>query len=202
MQPLLSILIPSTPDRDKDVEYLRCVINKQLDSICGGHDAVEIIEIRDNKEMVLGDKRNLLYQKANGLYSVQWDSDDDMHPNAIELILEALNELPDCVTYEEYVNLDGVEYISNFSNEYSGWEGDGSRILYDGFHFHRTPFYKCVIRTEICKSIPIPSLRFGEDAAWSSLIKPLLKREVHIQKQIYKYIFKPSDPTERYGLNK
>lgn len=201
-QPLLSILIPTTYDRADDVAKLKASINQQLDSICGGHEAVEIIEKCDDRTMILGDKRNLLYEMANGLYSWQIDSDDEIHEKAIELILNELNENPQVVSFEEYVNLNGVEYKSNFSNEYADWQGDGSKLLSDGFHFQRQIFYKCVILTELARSVKIPSLRFGEDHEWSKILKSHIRSEVHINKQLYRYIFKPTDPQKRYGLDK
>ena len=172
----------------------------QLDCICCGHDIVEIIEERDDRTMVLGDKRNLLYQKANGIWSWQIDSDDLIDEKAILLILDAINSNPDVVSFEEYCNIDGVEYKSNFSNEYSGWEGSGDKLLYDGFHYHRTIFYKCVIRTGLARSVKIPSLRFGEDHEFSKLLKKHIKSEIHINKQIYRYIYKSTPHNERYGI--
>jgi hypothetical protein len=119
----------------------------------------------DNREMTIGEKRERLYGMAHGLYSWQIDSDDLIADNAIELILEAIKQETDCITFEECVNIDGREYRSNHSLEYGDWEGDGQKELWDGFHFHRTPFMKSVIKTEIAKSVSIPHIRFGEDHA-------------------------------------
>ena len=89
------------------------------------------------------------------------------------------------------------------SIEYDDWDGDGVKVFQDGFSFHRTPFMKDVIKTDIAKSVQVPDLRFGEDHQWSKLIKPLLKTEHHIPEQIYHYIYISNQTfEERYGYDK
>jgi hypothetical protein len=153
--------------------------------------------------MTIGEKRELLYKAANGLYSWQIDSDDDIADNAIDLIIGAIKNNPgvDVISFEEYCNMDGKEYKSNHSNDYLDWEGDGSFEFPDGFHFHRTVFYKDVIRTELAKSIPFVYCRFGEDHLFAKDLKPHIKSEFHIAEQLYRYIHVSSDFNERYGLN-
>lgn len=163
---------------------------------------VEILSIRDNKEMSIGEKRELLYRQAAGDYSWQIDDDDSISDNAIKLILEAIKQNPDCITFEEYCLMNGVEYKSNHSLAYAKWEGDGSAELEDGFHFHRTPFMKSVIKTEIAKLVPVPHCRFGEDNMWADELQKHLKTEIHIPSQLYRYIHTSSDFNERYGFDK
>jgi Arc/MetJ family transcription regulator len=201
-QPLLSILLPYTLDRKEEYDklYNRLIeLGVNTDKYKG---IVEEISDFAGKYEPIGSKRERMYNYANGLYSWQIDCDDDISDNAIELILEAIKQNPDCITFEEYVNIDGKEYKSNHSNEYVDWEGDGSSLFPDGFHFHRTPFFKSVIRTELAKSIPIPHIRFGEDHQWAQALKLYLKTEVHISEPLYRYIHISSNPTERYGLDR
>ena len=84
--------------------------------------------------------------------------------------------------------------------DYGDWEGDGQKELADGFHYHRTPFMKSVIKTEIARSVPIPWIRFGEDHQWSQALKQHLKTEVHIPEDIYLYQHTSTDFNERYGI--
>ena len=149
--------------------------------------------------MTIGEKRELLYKEANGLYSIQLDDDDQLSRNAIELILEAIKSNPevDCVTFEEYIEIDGVVQRSNHSLKYDDWAD-----RQDGYDYIRTPFMKDVIKTEIARSVPIPHIRFGEDHEWSKRLKPFLKTEIHINQQLYRYIYKSKPNEDRYGLNK
>lgn len=223
-QPLLSILIPTVVGREDlyrrlfDLIYTQCreltyydesksygfLPNTPVDVIvshCWGG-VVEVITEKDNKEVTIGEKREKLYQLAHGIFSIQIDDDDELAPNAIQLILEAIKSNPDvdCITFEEHININGEVEKSNHSLSYGDWEGEGGKELWDGFHYHRTPFFKSVIKTEIAKSVPIPHIRFGEDHQWAQALKSHLKTEVHISQELYRYIHISSPHNERYGI--
>jgi len=198
-QPLLSILIPYTLDRLLEYDYLyNRLISLGVNT--GKYNGV-VEEISDftGKEEPIGSKRERMYGYAKGLYSWQIDSDDDISDNAIELILEAIKNNPDvdCITFEEHIDIDGKIQRSNHSLKYDDWADNQ-----DGYDYVRTPFMKSVIKTEIARSVPIPHIRFGEDHQWAQRLKPCLKTEVHIPQQIYRYIHRSSNPTERYGLDR
>jgi hypothetical protein len=207
-QPLLSILIPTVSGREDVLnKFMVKHFNDNVDELIYGEyriigENLEVIILKDNKEITIGEKREQLYQSANGLFSWQIDDDDDISDNAIELILNSIKSNPeiDCITFEEYCNMDGKEYKSNHSLTYSGWYGDGSHLLHDGFHFHRTPFFKSVIKTSIAQSVPIKHVRFGEDNFWADDLHKHLKTEIHISEQLYLYIHKPTNFNERYGI--
>lgn len=215
----LSILIPITPERFETVQPLLSLLGYTIGlSNFMNHGTwikrwaneetyeTELVIYNDNKEITLGEKREALYREANGLYSFQIDSDDSIAPDAIEKILAAINENPDvdAISFEERCLINDVEYRSRFSNEYADWEGEGNVLLSDGFHFHRTIFYKCVVKTELAKQVPFKWVRFGEDHEWAKDLKPLIQTEYHIPEQLYHYIHnsKPQDFNERYGFNK
>lgn len=206
--PLLSILIPTVVGREKELDSLLWSIKKRHEftiGLIGGEyvddpGPIELFWITDNKEKTIGEKREYMYSIANGMYAWQIDDDDDISPDAIELILEAIKQEPDCITFQEHCMINGVHYKSNHSLSYGDWEGDGQKEFPDGFHFHRTPFMKSVIKTEVAKSVPIPFCRYGEDHQWSQALKPHLKTEVHIDKDIYFYQHTSTDFNERYGI--
>ncbi len=211
MTPKLSILIPTVVGREEQVTRLEnklCLLIKPhtgfirtINTIYGCfNNDVEIIFFKDNKEMTIGEKRELLYKEANGLYSLQIDDDDDIADNGIELILDAIKNNPgvDCITYRENCMMNGKYYSSNHSLKYDDWADK-----FDGFDYVRTPFYKDVIRTDIAKSVPFEHIRYGEDHAWARTLKPHLKTEAHIDEEIYFYIHNstPEKHNERYGIN-
>lgn len=200
----LSILIPTTPDRKKEFEKLRREMWRQIRAL-NMKAGIEIIDLEDNKEMTIGAKRKELYKMAAGLYSVQWDSDDWIHPFGLEMITAFLpkrmtdknpDRLPDCVTYKELIIWNGTKpETSNFSLKYDDW-----RDNYDGFNYVRTPFFKTPIKTSICNATEIPDSRFGEDHDFARNIKPKLKTEHYINEFIYIYTPFTSDHKERYGI--
>lgn len=219
-QPLLSILIPTIIGREDIFNKLILRLSDKLGlyhhpmflendfpyGLWGRYhgEFCELFYIRDNKEITIGEKREKLYQMANGLYSWQIDDDDDIAENAIELIIQSIKNNPEipCITFEENCMMDGRYYKSNHSIKYPKWEGDGSIYLSDGFHFHRSPFYKDVIRTDIAKLVPFEHIRWNEDERWSHVIQPYLKDEIHIDKEIYFYQHQSSNPQERYGFDR
>lgn len=196
---LLSILIPTTIDRHEQFIKLKNEFKRQIIKN-GFQNIVEIKWAQDNKEISVGAKRNNLYNSATGKYSVQWDSDDWVHPEAIKMIVKALHEEPDCVTYKEHCTMDGEIKFSNFSHEYPDWNGEGNNVLSDGFHFQRTPFFKTPILTELCKKVGVADLRYSEDHDFAKRIKPLIHSEVHIEEFIYLYQHTSTEHKERYGI--
>ncbi len=211
----LSILIPITPERYDVVQPLLNLIIGQtrwmsIDNVINSYwegrfqsakyDDVEVCMISDEKQMTLGEKRERLYKMAEGEYSWQVDSDDLIAEDAIELILSAIDNKSDCITFQERCDIEGSLYKSNFSNKYQQWEGGGNSELSDGFHFHRTVFYKCVIKTEIARKVPFKHIRFGEDFEWAIDLKPHINTEIHIDKELYYYIYEGTPHNERYGI--
>lgn len=201
MQEILSIVIPTTPDRRESTLKLIKEIKRQIDEFMAWG-LVTVNTYEDNKELSIGEKRHIMYEEAKGKYCWQIDSDDWIYHDAIKLILQACKQEPDCVTFQEHCDINGQIFKSNHSLSYGDWEGDGQAELWDGFHFHRTPFMKSVIKTEIAQQVPVPFLRFGEDHEWSKKIKYKLKTEVHIPEYIYQYIHQSTPHSERYGFDK
>ena len=212
-QPLLSILIPTVVGREENcTRLLTRLLSSKLEVVGEGWvgkderfwgidvDEIQIIGCKDNKEMTIGEKREMLYQKADGLFSVQWDDDDDIADNGIELILKAIKDTEavfpvDVITYRENCMMNGKYFSSNHSLIYDKWR-DG----WDGYDFTRSPFYKDVIRTSIAKQVPFPPIRYNEDEQWSYAINPLLQTEHHIDEEIYFYIYNETPHNERYGI--
>lgn len=193
-KPLLSILIPTVVGRENEYDKLLSTLMNQYS---GGE--VDVFYIKDNKELTIGEKREKLYQSAKGLFSWQIDDDDSIAPDAIKLILDAIKSNPDicCITFAENCMMNGEYKSSNHSIKYDKWQDN-----FDGYAYVRTPFYKDVIRTDIAQSVPFPNVRYNEDEQWSMAIKPLLKNEIHIDKELYFYIYEPKDShNERYGIN-
>jgi glycosyltransferase involved in cell wall biosynthesis len=194
-QILLSVLIPTVLERAAQFHKLRQYIFHQLVD----HeltDIVEIVYLQDNKEMTIGAKRNKLYRMAKGVYSLQVDDDDWLHPLAIPYIVDELNENPDCVGYKELCIFDGKRVeSSSFSLKYPGWLDN-----YDGFNHVRTPFFKTPIKTRLCLQCSIPDIRFGEDHEFAKMIHPLLTTENYIDEFIYHYIHNSTPHNDRYGI--
>jgi hypothetical protein len=211
-KPLLSILIPTVVGREEQCERLLKKIkgacswteSKLNDKGCEWHcgymnnGEVGFIICKDDKNLTIGEKRELLYKEVSNPYSWQIDDDDDVANSAIELILEAIKSNPEvpCITFRERCMMNGVYKSSNHSICYSQWMDNQ-----DGFDYVRSPFYKDVIRTDIAKSVPFEHIRYNEDERWSKALYPLLTSEIHIDEELYYYNYEPKDTHEqRYGI--
>jgi|694.fasta_scaffold05768_17 hypothetical protein len=71
----LSILIPTVPIRKLLLDNLLLVLNKQIEEN-KLENRVEILVYEDNFEKSVGEKRNILYEKAKGKYVLILDDDD------------------------------------------------------------------------------------------------------------------------------
>jgi hypothetical protein len=211
-QPILSIMIPTVVGREGELgKLLKTLIDQIYDEWENGRQVftedgvfkalrlgdIEIVSCKDDKTMSIGEKREMLYQKSNGRYAWQIDDDDSVAHDAIELILEAIKQEPDCITFLENCMMNGAYKRSRHSLDYDKW-----RDNYDGYDYTRSPFYKNVIKTEIAKKVPFRRIRWNEDEQFSYDLLPHLKTEVHIPKEIYFYQYTSTDHNERYGFDK
>ena len=88
----LSILICSVQDRDRE-ENLKNIEHELKDQICKNYaeNIVEILIEKDNREMSVGRKRNVLIDKAKGEYVCFIDDDDFISKDYLNIILDYLN---------------------------------------------------------------------------------------------------------------
>jgi hypothetical protein len=195
MNTLLTIMIPTTPERRMEFDKLEFELWKQIERD-GLQNDINIISDSRGKDIIIGAKRNDLYNHPDaGEYSVQWDDDDWIYHDGLKLIIEALEARPDCVTYMEHCFINHEVKASNHSLWYDDW---GDNV--DGYDYVRTPYMKDVIKTSIARSVQVPEIRFGEDHQWSRLLRPHLETEIHINEFIYIYQHVSSDHNTRYGI--
>jgi hypothetical protein len=194
----LSILIPTLPEREKQLNRLVKKLHKQIE---GYENDVEIIIDKRGREIPISQKRMALYLMANGVMSVQLDDDDDISDKFVENIIKILRKrtLPDCIGYLEEVRIKSQVRISSISLSHKEWESFKYPI--NGLHYIRSPFYKCPINTAICKKIKLPEMRYAEDHEFSKQVRQLLTNEVFINEIMYIYIAPPPNTSlkDRYG---
>ena len=195
---ILTIAIPTIEERREQFDALKKYIKRQM---IGFESEVEIISACDNKEMSIGSKRDALYGMARGKYTVMVDDDDSIGKDYFKLVIPALKKNPDCVGYKEHVNWDGQKRGSIFSLRFKEWEN--CRPPRDGIWYHRTPFIKTPIKTEICQRVGVKDMRYAEDHDFAKRVYPHLKTEYYIDEFLYYYNTKPMSTIEiknRYGI--
>ena len=181
-KPKLSVLIATLDSRAEGRAKLVANLNAQCKRFPG---SVEVLESSDNGDMILGDKRSLLVDKATGDYVVFVDDDDWIADTYIENIITAIDEShPDCITFKGVITTDGAnsgEFRFDMNYPHNIWEQDAS-----GIHM-RCPSIWCPIKSSIAKSIKFMSIDCAEDRVWAIQLYPLLSTQAYIDKHMYFY---------------
>ena len=194
----LSILIPTVNGREAEFNRLYNFLSNQIQNT----NKVEIVSLKDNKEMSIGTKRDKLYKMANGKLSVMIDDDDMVSPDFVPVINEIVEAHDvDCIGYFENCLIDGHQRKSVISKECSEW----SSIQKNGFDYQRTPFFKVPILTSLCQQVGVKDMRFAEDHDFAIRIHPLLKKEYFLYREMYYYranSLTKEQHDQRYGITK
>lgn len=193
----LTIAIPTVKGRERQFAKLYSFLDKQRTS------EVEIIYELDNKELSIGTKRDILYNRAQGVYTVQVDDDDTVCEDYVPTILNNIKDFPDCVGYYEHCTIDGQHKRSEISLRLNSWETFSPAR--SGVDYFRTPYFKVPILTTICKEVGVKDMRFGEDHDFAQRIFNKLRNCKFIDKYMYYYSansLTPQEHNERYGINR
>jgi glycosyltransferase involved in cell wall biosynthesis len=179
---ILSILIPTMHKRSGLLKRLMNNLQPQLT------DEVEVLTHADDGRITTGRKRNDLIQRATGEYVVFIDDDDMVADTYIADILQAAKKQPDCITFRGWMTTDNkskTEFRISITYPYCDAWKDG-KLMYFRYPNHITP-----IKRSVALQVPFPNVSMGEDYAWATEIhkRKLLKTEIHIQKELYFYLY-------------
>lgn len=181
-QPILSILILTLETRKKFYDRLLAILTPQL---C---DEVEVLVNADNGEKSIGTKRNELLNESGGKYVCFIDDDDLITKDYIERILAAAKLEPDAIGFKKRVMVDGrfdkeaIHSIRFGKWETKQWKGKTSYL--------RTPNHLNPVRRDIALHHPFIEVNHGEDADYSTRIKPEIRTEVFIDRALYVYEYR------------
>ena len=174
----LSILIPTLEDRKESLAGLRAELDRQV-----GKRNVEVLHLSDNRQMSIGQKRNMLLNQSQGEYVAFVDDDDMVFPDYVDKVLNALVKNPDCTSLTgEIVFSDGYSRPFIHSLRYTQWIDDhGNKVYY------RPPNHLNAVRRSIALQVGFPPWNSGEDRSFSMGIRHHLKTEQWIDGCIYTY---------------
>jgi hypothetical protein len=198
MNPILTIMIPTTFDRKQLFNELLVELSRQIEEYGFVHH-VNIIWDEDDREKSVGKKRQDLLLRTNGDFVVGFDSDDFPASSYIYDIVTALKENPliDHVGFIEDCDIDGQKSKSIFSIKHKSWDEQEH-----GYDQVRCANPKSVIRRTKALQVGYEDMRFGEDRIFSEKITPLLESEIFIEKPLYYYRHNSKENVDRYGLSR
>ncbi len=191
----LSILICTVFGREKSFDLLKHHLQTQINEF-GRQKEVQILFNKDNKEISVGAKRQLLLEEAIGDYVVFIDDDDMVPYYYIESILDAIKHNPDCIGFK--IECKGTP--GKTASASNSWEDWADKV--GGFDYVRTIYHKNPVKRNIALKIGYNDMRFGEDYDYSMRLKQsrLLICEEFINKIMYEYRYQYEDPKTKYGL--
>jgi len=171
----LSILICTIGGRERLLNRLLKMLERQTSK------QVEILIEKDNREMTIGAKRNLLLEQAKGEYVCYIDDDDMVSGDYIPRILKALETNPDCCGIEGDLIRKDATYRFIHSIQYNSWFRKGGI-------YYRCPNHLNPVKRELALLVGFHNKRSrDEDGVYSLQLRPLLKTEVFIKEPIYFY---------------
>lgn len=175
----LSILIPSLNERQDKLVHLKEELDRQI-----GKRNVQVLSVSDNRQMSIGQKRNMLLTQSTGEYVSFVDDDDTVSIDYIDKTLNALIKNPDCSSLTgQVVFSDGYSRPFIHSLRYDRWIDD-----HKGKVYYRPPNHLNAVRRSIAVAVGFPSINSGEDRVFSMGIRQHLKTEEWIDGIIYNYI--------------
>lgn len=176
----LSILICSVENEDRQSNLKRILheLNVQI-SKNYAENIVEVIIEKDNGEMSVGTKRNILISKAKGEYICFIDDDDFISIDYLEKILENLKG--DILTIRIKHIQNGIElkpiqpslYIDNIET---------SEVIFRTNHFHLCPH-----KREKATEVMFREINFAEDMDYSQKLVQFVHHYEQINDELYIY---------------
>jgi len=190
--PIWSILILTQPARATFLGKLLGVLGPQLEKRL---DEVELVIRVFDKNLLLGENREIMRQAAKGRYIAFVDDDDLVPANYVEKILPLLDGI-DYIGFRLQAYTDGVPMIPTFhSLQHEFWYSTEKAHFRDISHLNP-------MRRELALVVPM-SGRKGEDFRWANAMreKGIVKTERYIDEVMYHYYYRTVRPEEMpYGV--
>lgn len=179
----LSILVCSVHTRYKTfLPKIQEQLYDQLAALSDDDQArVEIIVLTDNKAMMLGHKRNVMIDIAQGKYVVFVDDDDRIADDYIATLLKATDTDADSIVFTAMVSLNGEPAKPCYYSKQHKRDYNKSNAYY------RIPNHICCVKKEVSVKSSFPNILYGEDAGYGKVLLPHLKTEHVIDKVLYYY---------------
>ncbi len=182
---LLSILIPTLPER---VEHFKHIRNRII-STCPDEylEMIEIISDVRGREVSTGEKRNSLLEKSKGVYTWFIDDDDDIFDHSIKKIFDACLQGNDVIGINGTMSTDGIheaDWEIRLGHPYINKpKADGSP------YYLRHPNHITPMKRAHAVKVRFPNIWLGEDYAWAKELHDSghLKTESVINDKIYHY---------------
>ena len=190
----LSILVCSVHTRYKT--FLPKIQDQLYDQLAAlsedDQQRVEVIVLTDNKQMMLGHKRNTMIDIAQGKYIAFVDDDDRIADDYIAELLKATDTDADAIVFTAEVSLNGEPPKPCYYSKAHRRDYNKPKAYY------RIPNHICCVKKSVSLKSSFPNILYGEDAGYGKVLLKHLKTEHVIDKVLYYYDYN-ADTTETQG---
>jgi hypothetical protein len=174
--PLLSILIPTVPERMAQAAALIASLSWQNNS-----GLAEILYFGDDRSRTIGAKRNGLLGLARGKYVAFCDDDDGVSGDYISAITTAAEKDASVISFRQTAIWDGYRSEVHFSIK------NENEAFVPGGITNRFPWHVCAWRRDLAQSCVFSEKNWGEDADWVDQVSQLARTEIHIPEVLHHY---------------
>lgn len=218
---LLSIVIPSIPERKEKSWDLFEKLQQQINNRLTKPEQVEIIMFTDNRRRSIGKKREGCVQLATGKYVALLDDDDGVSDEYIFLLHQAANEaelqyklvvdkhmgnralIPmdemlrlqtnriDVICFKSKVTDKFGSYIVDMDLNHTENEAPSMDHCDRYKDIKRTPWHVCAWRTDLAKSVAFADVGYGEDWHWVKQLIEKSKNQIKINEVLHYYFDNP-----------
>lgn len=186
---ILSILCPTTPDRESMFSHLLNNVLNQREELSTWHSELGEVEIiwDDSKRFLdgglsIGKKRESLVRRANGKYLTFLDSDEDIAPNYVETLVRLCQHDRDVCTFRNLTKTDHYWTIVDMSLNYTHNDEANANYI-----TRRMPWHICPVKTEFAKLYDFEDINYGEDWKWFEKVLKHCANEAHTDAVIHCY---------------
>jgi glycosyltransferase involved in cell wall biosynthesis len=162
---------------------------------------VEVLALYDNRHLSTGMKRQALLDMAHGKFIACMDDDDDVEPDYIERIVEAITVHPDVdvIAFNGTATLNGENTFTVFTGlDYENEEARKENGLW--VDIKRKPWHWCARNALLAKNAKFPDGYIDEDWYWIRQMLPLAKTQHHIGlRPLYHYQYNSSASLSNQG---
>lgn len=176
---LLSVLIPSIPERMETLAELVSVLRAQ------DCPELEVLVLMDNRRRFLGEKRNALIRMSRGKFIANMDDDDLVMPELFSSLRPALLEDVDLVAYDALCSLNGAKPFRVQTG--MDYENEQPRHVSGGYSdIRRKPWAWCAWRRELVLECKYPEYHDGaEDWTWLKQALPRVRTWRKVDEALY-----------------
>lgn len=187
---ILSILIPSIPEREQKRQNLIAELNNQIvGCFSKAIPNTNVSFMWDdspsflNGGLTVGKKRETLVTRATGRYLCFLDDDETIAPNYLETLLLLCNQDKDVCTFNALYKLENYWGIINMRLGHTfNEQTDPSRLI-----ISRPPWHMCPVRSEYAKQYAFEDKNNAEDWPWMEKVLTHCKTEAYADSVIFQY---------------